>query len=109
MDENRLRAYLNLIQLLLTCPAGEEENVLQKHCELVDSGLIEVMQQEASRMAADGEQGAGFLQQLAGQMSQSLTQWRNYAYVILIEALRDCPDGQENEILRANDSLLDGK
>ncbi|MCC3439802.1 MAG: hypothetical protein JGK20_31380, partial [Microcoleus sp. PH2017_05_CCC_O_A] len=72
MDENRVRAYLNLIQLLLSCPAGEEGNVLQEHSELVDSGLIEVMQEVASRMAADGEQNAGFLQQLAGQISQAL-------------------------------------
>ncbi len=71
MDENRVRAYLNLIQLLLSCPAGEEGELLQENSEFVDSGLIEVMQQEASRMAADGEPNAGFLQQLAEQISQA--------------------------------------
>ncbi|MEG5061634.1 CHAT domain-containing protein [Microcoleus sp. A2-C5] len=108
MDENRLPSYMNLIQLLLSCPAGKEMELLQEHSELIDSGLIEVMQQEASRMAADGEQRAAILQQWA-QLSQSFAQGRNHTHLILIQALLNCPDGQENEILRANDSLLDGK
>jgi len=114
MDENRLRAYLNLIQLLLSCPAGGEGELLQEHSEFVDSGLIEVMQQEASRMAADGEQNAGFLQQLAGQISQALAQGTqggdadgNSAYLQLINALVSCPNGEEPQILQANLELLD--
>ena len=114
MDENRVRAYLNLIQLLLSCPAGEEGNVLQEHSELVDSGLIEVMQQVASRMAADGEQNAAFLQQLAGQISQALAEGtqggnadRNSAYLQLINALLSCPSGEEPQILQDNLELLD--
>jgi len=115
MDENRLRAYLNLIQLLLSCPAGEEGELLQEHSEFVDSGLIEVMQQVASRMAADGEQNAAnFLQQLAGQISQALTEEtqrgdvdRNSAYLQLIDALLSCPNGEEPQILQDNSELLD--
>jgi len=114
MDENRLRAYLNLIQLLLSCPAGEEGELLQEHSEFVDSGLIEVMQQVASRMAADGEQNAAFLKQLAGQISQALAQEmqggnadRNSAYLQLIYALMNCPNGEEPQILDANSELLD--
>ena len=114
MDENRLRAYLNLIQLLLSCPAGEEGELLQEHSEFVDSGLIEVMQQVASRMAADGEQNAAFLQQLAGQISQALAQGtqggdadRNYAYLQLINALLSCPSGDRPQILSANSEFLD--
>ena len=114
MDENRVRAYQNLIQLLLTCPAGEEGNVLQEHSEFVDSGLIEVMQEVASRMAADGEQNAGFLQQLAAQLSQALGQGtqggnadRDSAYLQLINALLNCPNGEESQILNANLELLD--
>src|SRR6476620_598191 len=115
MDENRVRAYLNLIQLLLSCPAVEEGNVLQQHSEFVDSGLIEVMQQMASRMVADDEQGAAFLQQLAGQISQTLAQEtqgenpeRNYAYLQLILALSSC-HGEEaqTQILNANSELVD--
>ncbi|MBD0308121.1 MAG: tetratricopeptide repeat protein, partial [Microcoleus sp. T1-bin1] len=114
MDENRVRAYLNLIQLLLTCPAGEEGNVLQQHSEFVDSGLIEVMQQVASRMAADGEHNAGFLQQLAEQISQALAQGtqggnadRDSAYLQLINALLNCPSGEEPQVLQDNSELLD--
>jgi len=115
MDESRAQAYLNLIQLLLSCPAGEEGELLQEHSEFVDSGLIEVMQQVASRMAADGEQNAGFLQQLAGQISQVLaagTQGgnaeRNSAYLQLILALMDCPTGEEIQILlNASSDLID--
>jgi CHAT domain-containing protein len=114
MDENRVRAYLNLIQLLLTCPAGEEGNVLQDHSEFVDSGLIEVMQEVASRMAADGEQNAVFLQQLAEQLSQALGQGtqggnadRDSAYLQLINALLNCPNGEEAQILQDNSELLD--
>jgi hypothetical protein len=51
MDENRLRADLNLIQLLLIRPAEQEREQLQEHSEFVDSGLIQVMQQVASQMA----------------------------------------------------------
>lgn len=52
MDENRLRAYLNLIQLLLIRPAEKKGEQLQEHSEFVDSGLIEVMQEVASQMAS---------------------------------------------------------
>ncbi|MEG4800651.1 CHAT domain-containing protein [Microcoleus sp. ARI1-B5] len=114
MDENRVRAYLNLIQLLLSCPSGEEGNVLQEHSEFVDSGLIEVMQEVASRMAADGEQNAAFLQQLAGQISQALAQGtqggnadRNSVYLQLINALLSCRNGEEEQLLQANSQLLD--
>ena len=114
MDESRAQAYLNLIQLLLSCPAGEEGELLQEHSEFVDSGLIEVMQQEASRMAADGEQNAGFLHKLAGQISQAFAQGtqgghtdRNSAYLQLINALLICPSSEENSLLQNNRELVD--
>ena len=116
MDENRLRAYLNLIQLLLSCPAGEEGELLQEHSEFVDSGLIEVMQQVASRMAADGEQNAAFLKQLAEQISQDLAEGtqggnadRNYAYLQLIQQLLSCPSSEQPQLLQANSELIDGE
>ena len=114
MDENRLRAYMNLIQSLLTCPSGQEMELLQEHSELIDSDLIEVMQQEASRMAADGEPNAGFLQQLAQQISQALAARAqggnaegNSAYRPLIQQLLSCPSGEETQILQDNSQLLD--
>jgi CHAT domain-containing protein len=115
MDENRVRSYLNLIQSLLTCPSGEEMELLQQHSDLIDSDLIEVMQQVASRMAADGEQNAaGFLQQLAAQISQDLAAGAqggnaepNSAYLPLIQQLLNCPSGEESQILQDNSQLLD--
>nr|WP_293233335.1 CHAT domain-containing tetratricopeptide repeat protein [Microcoleus sp. PH2017_05_CCC_O_A] len=72
------------------------------------------MQEVASRMAADGEQNAGFLQQLAGQISQALGQGtqggnadRDSAYLQLINALLSCPNGEEPQILSANSEFLD--
>ncbi|HAT12330.1 MAG TPA: hypothetical protein DCS91_00860 [Microcoleaceae bacterium UBA11344] len=34
MDENRAQAYLQLIHTLLTCPNGEEPQILQANSEL---------------------------------------------------------------------------
>jgi len=114
MDENRVQSYLNLIQSLLTCPSGAELELLQEHSELIDSNLIEVMQQVASRMAADGEPNAGFLQQLAQQISQALAARAqggnaegNSAYLQLIQQLLSCPSGEEAQILQDNSQLLD--
>ena len=44
MNEARRQAYLNLIQSLLNCPSGEESQILQANSELVDAGLVQVMQ-----------------------------------------------------------------
>ena len=49
MEENRLQAYLALIQALLDCPNGEETQILQANSELVDAGLVQVMQQVAEQ------------------------------------------------------------
>ncbi|RFP59880.1 MAG: tetratricopeptide repeat-containing protein, partial [Limnothrix sp. CACIAM 69d] len=72
MDEQRLEAYLQLIQQLLACPAGEETSVLQGQAELVDAGLVEVMGQVADLMLEKGDNNAGWLRQFAGQVAQAL-------------------------------------
>ncbi|NEP53907.1 MAG: hypothetical protein F6K65_36010, partial [Moorea sp. SIO3C2] len=58
MDEERREAYLNLIKQLLTCPSGEEIQILESNRELVDAELLQVMAQEAEKLAADGNQNA---------------------------------------------------
>ena len=45
MDEQRVQAYLSLIQELFTCPRGEENNVLNQSSELVDEGFLQVCEQ----------------------------------------------------------------
>ena len=44
MNEARRQAYLNLIRSLLNCPSGEEKQILQANSELVDAGLVQLMQ-----------------------------------------------------------------
>jgi hypothetical protein len=43
MNEERRQAYQNLIDSLLTCTNGEENEVLQHNSELVDSGWVQIM------------------------------------------------------------------
>ncbi|WP_170191112.1 hypothetical protein [Geitlerinema sp. P-1104] len=45
MDEQRVQAYLSLIQELLECPIGEENDVLNRHLELVDEGFVQMCEQ----------------------------------------------------------------
>ncbi|WP_277882582.1 hypothetical protein [Microcoleus sp. FACHB-68] len=40
MDETRTQAYLQLINALLNCPAGEEPQILQANLELLDSEFL---------------------------------------------------------------------
>jgi hypothetical protein len=49
MDEQRVQAYLSLIQELLECPGGEELQILNGHLELVDEGFVQVCETETSR------------------------------------------------------------
>ncbi|NEQ11548.1 MAG: tetratricopeptide repeat protein, partial [Moorea sp. SIO4E2] len=58
MDEERRQAYLKLIQQLLTCPSGEDAQIIESNRELVDAELLQVMAQEAEKLAADGNQNA---------------------------------------------------
>ncbi|MGB7709629.1 MAG: hypothetical protein WBL95_08830, partial [Microcoleus sp.] len=69
MDEQRLAAYLQLIQALLECPNGEEEDILNVHRELVDADFVQVMEAEAEKMAAEGNSNAAWLQNLAAQLA----------------------------------------
>ncbi|MEG4057368.1 MULTISPECIES: CHAT domain-containing tetratricopeptide repeat protein [unclassified Microcoleus] len=69
MDEQRIAAYLELIQALLECPSGEEEDILNANRDLVDANFVQVMAAEAEKMAAEGNSKAGWLQNLAAQLA----------------------------------------
>ena len=109
MDKNRVIADLNLINELLNCPSGEEAAILQANQELVDTDFVLVMQQAATKLAADGNQeSADFLQGLANQVSRMLIQGpeaanleehRTQAYLNLIDQLIGCPNGKEPDVL----------
>lgn len=117
MDKNRVIASLNLINELLTCPNGEELALLQANQELVDTDFVLIMQQAATKSAADGNQdSADFLQALAEQVSRMLVQGpeaanfeanRTQAYMNLIDKLIGCPNGQEPDVLDAHADLID--
>ena len=69
MDEQRLAAYLELIQALLECPNGEEGEILNANRELVDADFVQVMEAEAENMVAEGNSNAAWLQNLAAQLA----------------------------------------
>ncbi len=116
MNQQSLKTYLNLIQKLLDCPKGQEWTLLQQHEDLINPELLQVMEQVASELAAEGNlQASKFLRhweaQLAHVLSQSArlpsSEDKSRAYLELIQALVDCPKGSETEILLANQALLD--
>jgi len=55
MNSEREQAYLNLINQLLTCPSGEEAEVLETHPELLDNGLVAAMLEEAENLRRFGQ------------------------------------------------------
>jgi len=50
MEEERQHTYLTLINALLTCPSGEEGQILEDNAEFVDAGLVETMAQVAEAL-----------------------------------------------------------
>ena len=68
-DENRAQAYLQLINALLTCPNGEEPEILQDNLELVDVGFLQFCEVVAENLAGEGQENqADFLRNLASQL-----------------------------------------
>ena len=115
MNQQRLKAYLNLIQGLLSCPNGEEWILLRKHEDLVNPELVQVMEQVANHLATEGHlKEAKFLHNWAGQLHHILTETspptssedKSQAYIQLIQALLNCPKGSEEELLAANQELI---
>ncbi|MBD2125051.1 CHAT domain-containing protein [Microcoleus sp. ZQ-A2] len=72
MDEQRLQDYLNLIQELLACSDGVELEILQRHPNLVDEGLVMVMEQVAAMMAEEGDPNADWLRGFALQLAEAI-------------------------------------
>ncbi|MGB5634920.1 MAG: hypothetical protein WBM44_20475 [Waterburya sp.] len=116
MNQQRLKAYLDVIQGLLSCPQGEEWILLRQHQELVNPELIEVMEQVANHFTAEGDiKAAKYLHNWAGKLHHILTDSvpvpqdkkdKTQAYVELIQALLSCANGSESEILAAHQDLI---
>ncbi|HEY9767659.1 MAG TPA: hypothetical protein V6C71_04015 [Coleofasciculaceae cyanobacterium] len=115
MNKPSLKAYLDLIQGLLSCPKGEEWILLRQHKELVNLGLVEVMEQVASHLAMEGKtKAAKYLHNWAGKLHHILIESvplnkdnndKTNAYAELIQALLSC-QGLEPEILAAHQDLI---
>jgi hypothetical protein len=116
MNQQSLKAYLDLIKGLLSCPRGEEWILLRQNEKLVNPELVEVMEQVASNLATEGEiKAAKYLHNWAGKLHHILTQSvpiaknhndKTEAYLKLIQALLSCPEGSEAEILAAHQELI---
>ena len=118
MHEQRIQAYLQLIQTLMNSPNGTEKEILANHSELVDAGLIQIIEAVAARMTQRGNNNTAHrLQNLAQQLKQALTQTathqdnqdnRQQAYLHVFEALlQGSKQEKEEEILNANRNLVD--
>ncbi|PZV13490.1 MAG: hypothetical protein DCF21_14085 [Leptolyngbya sp.] len=78
MDEQRMQAYVTLIEQLLNCPQGQERELLQAHLDLLDAGLLEAMEQVAAYLESQGSSNVqrlrGFAAQLAEQYLRQIRQ-----------------------------------
>jgi CHAT domain-containing protein len=73
MNEQRLQAYQQLIQQLLSCPHGEEAAILQANRELLDVGFLQMVVEVAGTFTQQGEENtANWLLALASQLSEEL-------------------------------------
>ena len=119
MNKPSLKAYLDLVQKLLGCPQGEEWIVLRQHSELVNLGLVEVIEQVANYFAMEGKnKPAKYLRNWASQLHHILIDNNSHtgdkddkidAYSELIKALIDCPEGLEKQILATHQDLIEPK
>jgi hypothetical protein len=98
MDEQRLAAYLELIQALLEWASGEEDDILNANLELVDANFVQVMEAEAEKMAAEGNSQAAWLQNLATQLANyvSSTATPEEYFSFLMEVLQATMESDRN-------------
>ena len=73
MNEQRLQAYYQLIESLLSCPSGRESAILAANTELLDAGFVEVLEAVAGNFSQQGEENAANrLRNLANQLNAVL-------------------------------------
>jgi hypothetical protein len=73
MNPERQEAYLDLIERVLSCPNGQEPEVLSSCSDLIDAGFVQMLIQVSASMARAGnDDTAEFLVQLARSLGKSL-------------------------------------
>src|SRR4028118_1490708 len=113
MKSERGQAYLNLINQLLTCPSGEEAQVLETHPELRDDGLVAAMLEEGERLREFGELNnanrlmncAGILLGMNDNTSVAVTR-KAEADRLLEQGIQQCNISQFREALQSWETAL---
>lgn len=73
ISSERLHEYFEVIDKLLTCPNGEEPDILEANQSLLDAGLIKTMLRVSAIFAHEGNSdGAEFLVYVARELSKAL-------------------------------------
>ena len=112
MNEQRLQAYYQLVQQLLSCPHGQEAAILQANRELLDVDFLQVVVEVAGTFTQQGEENtANRLLGLASQLSEELdialngntpepetplNQANFDTYLLLLEVLQATVESQGN-------------
>jgi hypothetical protein len=99
MNEQRLNAYLTLINNLLACPSGEESQILQDNQELLDQDFLQILLEQSQYFLQFRRlQEAEFLINLAQQLSTLLGKTNSHEdyYNFLMEVLQAVSDSGGN-------------
>jgi len=115
MDEQRIAAYLQLIQGLLECPSGTVNDILNANLELVDANFVQVMEVVAANMAAEGNSNAAaWLQNLAVHLANHVRstatpeEYLSFLMEVLLATRKSGGNPQVvNSILQQNFDKLD--
>jgi hypothetical protein len=73
LTEQRKEQYLKLIEQLLSCPNGQEPEVLDAQPDLIDPGLVQTLVKVGTMMAhQENQAGAKFLFHVARELAIQL-------------------------------------
>jgi hypothetical protein len=71
--QNRQERYLDLVQQLLSCPNGQEPEVLDAQPDLLDAELVQILVKVGTMMAhQENQAGAQFLFHVARELAIQL-------------------------------------
>ena len=119
MNEQRLEAYLKIIQALLNCDRGKEREILQINSGLIDAGLIKTMAGVAAMLLERGDtEAAEWLQNVAAPLASEMVNFSpvaSQAYLNFLTQLLQATSDSNGDpyvvypLLQANLEKLDRK
>lgn len=115
MDDSRTQTYRNLIKSLLSCPSGEEPEILNNYLDFVDVGLVKAINVEVAQLNAQGHlNDASWLQNILNPLvikylEPKLRAYSEFLMVTLPEAFINSQTNPEtvHEFLSNHLNLLD--